>query len=175
MARDALASGPYDALLLVAADELPDDKQLMNTRLSILSDGAAAVVVSATASPAGTRASRINAVETEVGTDDDLRDPAWVIWTTMSPAQRAQAALDWALGADWRERAGNLFANHHKSSQVLLCSALGRLPVSLILGVVEDYAHGFSADILVTIDLLARRVGLRPGHLHLASANGPYT
>ncbi|MEU8925658.1 3-oxoacyl-[acyl-carrier-protein] synthase III C-terminal domain-containing protein [Kitasatospora sp. NPDC048545] len=174
LAAQALASGEHHRVLLLLADRVLDGDRSQADTLSVVSDGAAACLVTVEdPGPGGVRFA-VHGVSTVTGAvagaggaagDRILATVALAVAGTGEIARRTGRAVE-----DFDHL---LFPNYRTVAQQFLCSAMGVPLDRLLAGPVAEFGHCFSADSLVSLAHCADRGEIRPGAHVLAFGDGP--
>ncbi|BCJ68241.1 hypothetical protein [Polymorphospora rubra] len=159
--------------LLVTADQARGRPRMMTGPLSVLSDGAAAVLATREA-PAAGPALRVHGVAVRADAQGGAADvsPAGQRRTVLL-GRSAAAGLKDVSGLGPRDYTHALFNNYRLSSQRFLAGAAGFAAAQLLPGPVGEYGHGFAADLLVNCALFFRAGAFEPGARLALSATGP--
>jgi 3-oxoacyl-[acyl-carrier-protein] synthase-3 len=173
LARQALASGAHQRILLVLADRVLDDDRSQVHSLSVLSDGAASCLV--TSEPTRSAGAQFAAHEVVTVTEFEsaLPDPSGegaLAMVAMSVA--GAAAITRQTGQEVTDYDHLVFPNYRIITQQFLCSAMGVPRERLLIGPAAEFGHCFSADILVTLARCASTGQIKTGDHILACANG---
>ncbi|MFB6396113.1 hypothetical protein [Polymorphospora lycopeni] len=172
---DALLSRhPAGSALIVTADRVASGRgRMMTGPLSVLSDGAAAVLATREA-PAARPALRVHGVAVRTDAQGGTADvsPAGQRRTVLL-GRSAAAGLKEVTGLGPRDYTHALFNNYRLSSQRFLAGAAGFAAAQLVPGPVADHGHSFAADLLVNCALFARAGTFEPGARLALSATGP--
>jgi 3-oxoacyl-[acyl-carrier-protein] synthase-3 len=174
VAEDALGSGRHDRILLVLADRAAKQPRIMDSGMSVCSDGAVACVVTRTSEELPHGEIVLHGTST-VTRARPMGRPADRILGSARLAAGAVAQLTAATGLTPERFHHVLFGNYRKGSQRFLTTALRMPQEKLLVGPIADYGHCFSADLLVTFDLYIRDGRLKSGDFVLGSAMGPYS
>jgi 3-oxoacyl-[acyl-carrier-protein] synthase III len=176
VAREALHSGARDRVLLVLADRALDGDRIMLSGLSVFSDGAASCVVTRDAGEPGGPVFKVesSATVTRVELDSASTGDRGIL-SIVSMAVDGVARIVQDTGYRVTDFSHVIFANYRVVSQKFLASAMGLPADRLLIGPVGEFAHCFSADILVNLDMFAAAGQIKPGGRVLASATGPYS
>ncbi|MFV2104395.1 3-oxoacyl-[acyl-carrier-protein] synthase III C-terminal domain-containing protein [Micromonospora sp. LOL_024] len=176
VARDALRGGTYRRILLLLADRAVTGSRLMNSGMSIFSDGAAACMVT-DGTAAGDDGLRFSvhgiSVRTRSGGDAGLGEMDML--SLVELAGGGVADLLQATGQRPEDFRHVVFGNYRIFSQHFLAAATGVPTERLLIGPIAEYGHCFSADILVTLDRYAAQGRVAPGDHLLAAATGPHS
>ena len=176
LARQALAAGEHRQVLILLADKVIDGDRSQADKLSVVSDGAAACLV--TAEPPNTDGVRFAVHGISTVTDSDAASGSEAgdrILATVALATAGAAAI-----ADQTGRAADdfdhlLFPNYRAVAQQFLCSALGVPLEKLLFGPMAEFGHCFSADGLVSLAHCVSTDEIRPGEHVLAFGDGQYS
>lgn len=169
-ARGLLATS--SAVLLITSDRIGSDPRMMPDGLSVLSDGAAAVLATRDAPTAGSPTFVVHDLSIGVNTAGSTTAAGLgaqrrtVQLARKAVAQSARSPKDFTFA---------LFSNYRLSAQKFMCGAGGFSAQQLLVGPVQEYAHAFAADLLVNCDLLARAGDIKPGDRLALSATGPHS
>jgi 3-oxoacyl-[acyl-carrier-protein] synthase III len=168
LAQGLLASS--SAILLITSDQIGSEPRMMPDGLSVLSDGAAAVLATRDAPVAGSPTFVVS----------DLSISVDAVGSTSSAglgAQRRAVQLGRRAVAESarspKDFTWALFNNYRLSAQKFMCGAGGFSAQQLLLGRVQEHAHAFAADLLVNCDLMTRAGDIKPGDRLALSATGP--
>jgi 3-oxoacyl-[acyl-carrier-protein] synthase III len=178
LARQALASGENSRVLLVLADKALDGDRNPANRLSVISDGAVACLVTGTPSGLDGAEFAVRAVTTI--TDIQAASSAAVgsaaadqrVLSTVTLSVAGVTAVTAQTGRELADFDHLVFPNYRKGIQEFLCSAMGSPPEHLLVGPMAEFGHCFSADILMTLGHCAGTGQIRPGDHVLASCDG---
>ncbi|MEK8174186.1 phosphopantetheine-binding protein [Streptomyces sp. M19] len=174
VAGQALASGDSERVLLIAADRV-ELGHVLNNGLSVLSDGAAACLLTAA------RRSCRPLLPGGGGRDENPcreRSAAAPDRGLLSMLGLAEDCVEEVLRKTGRrldDFDGVVFGNYRAVSQKFLAAAMGLSDDRLLLGDIADLAHSFSADLLVTLEQLSTAGRLKAGARVLAAATGPHS
>ena len=168
VAQGLLASS--SAVLLITCDQIGSEPRMMPDGLSVLSDGAAAVLATREAPAAGSPTFVVHNVSISVDTAGSTtsaglgakRRAVRLGRKAVAGSARSPEDFTWAL-----------FSNYRLSAQKFMCGAGGFSAEQLLLGPVQEHAHAFAADLLVNCDLLTRAGDIKPGDRLALSATGP--
>jgi 3-oxoacyl-[acyl-carrier-protein] synthase III len=176
LAQQILYSRAHDRVLLVLADRAADGDRSHVRGLSVFSDGAVSCLLTRDLIESASTRFIANAVATVTGTDHYLADTGGN--GIMSMAFLAAKGVESVLresGRDLRDFNHIVFGNYRITTQRFLCSAIGAAMDRLLIGPIAEFAHCFSADILVTLDIYAESGRIKPGEHILACATGLYS
>jgi 3-oxoacyl-[acyl-carrier-protein] synthase III len=168
LAQGLIASS--SAILLITSDLIGSEARMMPDGLSVLSDGAAAVLATRDAPAAGSPTFVVHDVSISVNTADSTtsaglgaqRRTVRLGRKAVAGSARSPKDFTWAL-----------FNNYRLSAQKFMCGAGGFSAQQLLLGPVQEHAHAFAADLLVNCDLLTRAGDIKVGDRLALSATGP--
>lgn len=168
-----VATDQADAILLVASDRAVDRPRMMPSGVSVLSDGAAAVMA-ARRPAAGARnfALRGVAMKSDARGETAANTPAAQL-RTVHLARAAFDGLHRRTGLQPSHYQHAIFNNFRASSQRFLAAAAGFTENQLILAPVSEFGHCFAIDTIVTLELLASRSRFAQGDRLALSATGP--
>jgi 3-oxoacyl-[acyl-carrier-protein] synthase III len=175
VAADALAVGRCTRVLLLLADRARPGERIMTTGLSVLSDGAAACVVTSDQDADGTGVYTVDGTVTVVRVDpagDSSAERG--ILGSVGLAATCVERLRVVTGHAPEDFQHLVLGNYRVPSQQFMAAALG-LRSRLLLGEVADLGHCFSADLLVTLDQRRADGTLAAGDRVLAAATGPHS
>lgn len=176
LARQALAGGEHRQALILLADKVIDGDRSQANKLSVVSDGAAACLV--TAEPPGANGVQfaVNGISTVTDTDA-ASDPAdgGRILATVALAAAGAAQIAGQTGREAKAFDHLLFPNYRVVAQQFLCSALSVPLEKLLFGPMAEFGHCFSADSLVSLAHCADFDEIRPGEHVLAFGDGQYS
>ncbi|GLK99168.1 hypothetical protein [Dactylosporangium matsuzakiense] len=164
------------AVLLITSDGARGGPRMMSDNLSVLSDGAAAVLVTRDAPAAPAPAFAVHDVV--IAGDLSRRSDHAGLYGQRQAVQlgrAAAAALRAKSGAVPADFAWAMFNNYRLATQRFLSGAAGFKAPQLLLGPVAEHAHSFAADLLVNCDVLSRSKALSPGDRVALSSTGPHT
>lgn len=176
LARQALAGGEHRQVLVVLADKVIDGDRSQADKLSVVSDGAAACLV--TAEPPDTDDVRFAVDGISTVTDSDAASDSEAggrILATVALAAAGTAAITVHTGREVTDFDHLLFPNYRAVAQQFLCSALGVPMEKLLFGPMAEFGHCFSSDSLVSLAHCADTGEIRPGDHVLAFADGQYS
>jgi 3-oxoacyl-[acyl-carrier-protein] synthase-3 len=176
LARQALAGGEHRQVLILLADKVIDGDRSQADKLSVVSDGAAACLV--TAEPPDTDGARFAVHGISTVTDTDAASGAEAgdrILATVALAAAGAAAIAGQTGREAKDFDHLLFPNYRAVAQQFLCSALGVGLEKLLFGPMAEFGHCFSADSLVSLAHCANTDEIRPGEHVLAFGDGQYS
>lgn len=174
LARQALASGEHRRVLLLLADKALDGNRNPANRLSVISDGAVACLV--TDRPSGFGGAKFAVHGMTAMADLHATDPGEADDTVMSTVALSVAgatAITDQTGRELKDFDHLVFPNYRMITQQFLCSAMGVPPERLLVGPMAEFGHCFSADILMTLGHCANTGQIRPNDHVLASSDGP--
>jgi 3-oxoacyl-[acyl-carrier-protein] synthase III len=174
LARQALASGEHSTVLLLLADKALDGDRKSANRLSVISDGAVACLV--TDRPPGFGGAKFTINGMEAITDLHAANPAEAddsIMSTVAQSVAGVTAITHQTGRELKDFDHLVFPNYRMINQQFLCSAMGAPLEQLLVGPMAEFGHCFSADILMTLGHCADTGQIRPGDQVLASCDGP--
>lgn len=176
LARQALASGEHRQVLIILADKVIDGDRSQADKLSVVSDGAAACLI--TAEPPDTDGVRfaVNGISTVTDSDAASGHEAGDrILATVALAAAGAAAITEETGREAKDFDHLLFPNYRAVAQQFLCSALGVPVDKLLVGPMAEFGHCFSADSLVSLAHCANTNEIRPSEHVLAFGDGQYS
>ncbi|HJP73670.1 MAG TPA: 3-oxoacyl-[acyl-carrier-protein] synthase III C-terminal domain-containing protein [Pseudonocardiaceae bacterium] len=176
LARQALASGEHRQVLILLADKVIDGDRSQADKLSVVSDGAAACLV--TTEPPGIDGVRfaVNGISTVTDTEATSGSEAGDrILATVALAAAGTAAIAGQTGRVAKDFDHLLFPNYRAIAQQFLCSALAVPLDKLLFGPMAEFGHCFSADSLVSLAHCASTDEIRPGEHVLAFGDGQYS
>lgn len=175
IAQDAIGSGRRRRVLLLLADRARPGERVMSTGLSVLSDGAAACLVTGSTSDTAGPRFVMDATSTAVRVDRKAgagQDEG--ILGTVALAASSVRGIAAATGREPDDYQHLILGNYRIASQLFMAAAVG-MKQKLVLGSVADLGHCFSADALVTLDQRRADGTLAEGDLVLAAATGTYS
>jgi 3-oxoacyl-[acyl-carrier-protein] synthase-3 len=175
VATDALGSGRRDRVLVVVADHVMGGPRVMDSGMSVFSDGAAACVVTRDREDGAPGGFTIAGIADRIQVDVDDRSPDGSLMSSVRLAEECVADIGNATGWKKGDVRYAIFGNYRVISQKFLVAALGLPQKKLLVGAIAEFAHCFSADLLVTLDQYARTDVIRSGDRVLASAIGPHS
>lgn len=164
------------AVLLITSDQAGTMPRMMSDNLSVLSDGAAAVLVTrdVPASPAPAFAVH-GCVIAGDATGQAGHAGLYAQRQAVQLGRAAVAALRSSTGAAPADFTWAMFNNYRLSTQRFLTGAAGFTAPQLLVGPVAEHAHAFSADVLVNCDVLCSTKVLNAGDRLALSSTGPHT
>jgi 3-oxoacyl-[acyl-carrier-protein] synthase III len=176
VARDALYSGQHDQVLLILADRVLDGDRSMINGLSVLSDGAASCLVTreAAENPGGQFKIEASTIVTRIESSRAGAEAQGLLSIVSMAVDGVQDALR-QTELESSDFSRIMFANYRLTSQRFLAKAMGFPGDRLLLGRIAEFAHCFSADILITLDQAAAAGEVQPGERVLASATGRHS
>lgn len=173
-ARQALASGEHRSVLLLLADKVLDGDRNPASRLSVISDGAVACLV--TDRPTDFGGAKFAVHGMAAITDLHAANPGEAgegIMSTVALPIAGAAAITQQTGRELKDFDHLVFPNYRVIIQEFLCSAMGAPPERLLVGPIAEFGHCLSADILMTLRHCANSGQIRPNDHVLASCDGP--
>lgn len=176
LARQALASGEHHQVLILLADKVIDGDRSQADKLSVVSDGAAACLVTAEPPDAGDVRFAVHGISTV--TDPDAASGSEAgdrILATVALAAAGAAAITGHTGRDAVDFDHLLFPNYRAVAQQFLCSALGAPLERLLFGPMAEFGHCFSADSLVSLAHCSNTDEIRVGDHVLAFGDGQHS
>lgn len=174
LARQAIASGEHSRVLLLLADKTLDGDRNPANRLSVLSDGAVACLI--TDAPTSFSGAVFAVHGITAITDLDADSPGETgerITSTVALSVAGVTAITQETGRELKDFDHLIFPNYRMIIQQFLCSAMGAPLEQLLLGPMAEFGHCFSADILMTLRHCASTGQIRPKDHLLASCDGP--
>ncbi|WP_441247695.1 3-oxoacyl-[acyl-carrier-protein] synthase III C-terminal domain-containing protein [Kitasatospora sp. McL0602] len=173
LAEQAIAAGEHRRVLVLLADRVLDGDRSQADTLSVVSDGAAACLVTAEALDVAGARYAVHAVSTATDSTAAAGEEGDRILGTVALSGTATGAVTRRTGREPADFDHLLFPNYRTISQQFLCSAMG-VPVDrLLVGPVAEFGHCFSADVLVSLAHCADTGQIRPGDHVLAFGDGP--
>jgi 3-oxoacyl-[acyl-carrier-protein] synthase III len=174
LARQALASGEHSQVLLLLADKALDGDRNPANRLSVISDGAVACLVTGVSPGFGGAKFAVHGMTAST----DLRaansgEAGQRIMSTVALSVAGVTAITQQTGRELEDFDHLVFPNYRMSIQEFLCSAMGAPLEQLLVGPMAEFGHCFSADILMTLRHCANTGQIRPNDHVLASCDGP--
>ncbi|MFF2354892.1 3-oxoacyl-[acyl-carrier-protein] synthase III C-terminal domain-containing protein [Kitasatospora sp. NPDC058115] len=176
LAEQAVGSGAHRRVLVLLADRVLDGDRSQADRLSVVSDGAAACLVSAEPLDAPGPRYAVHGVSTATAAATPAATPGGDgdrILGTVALSVTATGAITRRTGRQPADFDHLLFPNYRTISQQFLCSAMGAPVDRLLIGPVAEFGHCFSADVLVSLAHCADTGRIRPGDHVLAFGDGP--
>lgn len=174
LAGQALASGEHSRVLLLLADKaLGGDRNPANG-LSVISDGAAACLV--TGLPPDFDGAKFAVYGMTASTDLQAADSGEAgqrIMSTVALSVAGITTITRQTGRDLADFDHLVFPNYRLNAQQFLCSAMGAPLRQLLAGPIAEFGHCFSADILMTLQCCAGTGQIKPREHVLASCDGP--
>ncbi|GLK99201.1 hypothetical protein [Dactylosporangium matsuzakiense] len=171
IARGLLHDTP--AVLIITSDGAGTLPRLMPDNLSVLSDGAAAVLATREAPAAPAPVFAVHGCV--VAGDAAIQAGMYTQRKTVQLGRAAAAALRADTGVVPADFTWAMFNNYRLSSQRFFAGAAGFRASQLLVGPVAEHAHAFSADVLVNCDVLSRAKVLNAGDRVALSSTGPRT
>jgi 3-oxoacyl-[acyl-carrier-protein] synthase III len=177
-ARNMLYSRAYDRVLLVVADRETDGDRSHIRGLSVFSDGAVSCLLTRDLIESAVTRFMLDAAATvtNIGSSITGRNAAGMcgheVLSMAALAAKGAAAILEESGRGMRDFNHIVFNNYRITTQRFLCSAMGASLDQLLLGPIAEFAHCFSADILVTLDMYAESGQIKSGERVLACTNG---
>jgi 3-oxoacyl-[acyl-carrier-protein] synthase III len=177
-ARNMLHARAYEGVLLVLADRDTEDDRSHIRGLSVFSDGAVSCLLTREPAESATARFAVDAVTCVTDIDFGTTGPGpaagngHAILSMAALAAKSAAAVHLESGREIQDFDHIVFSNYRITTQRFLCSALGASMDQLLLGPIEEFAHCFSADVLVTLDMYAETGRIKPGERVLACVNG---
>jgi 3-oxoacyl-[acyl-carrier-protein] synthase III len=173
VAGDVLGSGRRARILLVLADCARPGCRVMPSSLSVFSDGAVSCLATLDRPADGPFVS-VDAIatRTEVTSGGTGAAEESILSTVRLAADSVAEALR-ADGSRPEDFEHVLFANYRSAVQQFLVSAMKIPKHKLLTGLVSEYGHCFSADVLVSLERFLADGTLAPGDRVLAATIGP--
>ncbi len=174
LARQALGSGEHCTVLLLLADKVLDGDRNPASRLSVMSDGAVACLVTDRPADFGGAKFAVHGMATI--TDLHAANPGEAGERIMSAAAfpiAGATAITQQTGRELKDFDHLVFPNYRVIIQEFLSSAMGAPPERLLVGPIAEFGHCFSADVLITLRHCANTGQIRPNDHVLASSDGP--
>ncbi|MEV4831250.1 hypothetical protein AB0K25_23425 [Micromonospora sp. NPDC049257] len=170
------ATTDVDTVLVVTADRVVGRGRMMDAELSVLSDGAAAALVTRHRPAGDGLVLLVNGMALRSDWRGDLTDnsPAAQRRNVLLGRSAVKAARE-ATGRGPRDFTHALFNNYRLPAQRFLTGAAGYSFDQLLPGRLAAHAHEFAADLLVNADLLAADGVLTAGDRLALVATGPHS
>jgi len=174
VARQAIASGEHNCVLLLLADKALDGDRNPANRLSVVSDGAIACIATETAPRFGGAKFAVHGLITITGPHvGSPSEASGKILSTVALSIAAGTAITNETGRELEQFDYLIFPNYRIVSQQFLCSTMGVRLEQLLVGPMAELGHCFSADVLMTLAHCASTGQIRLNDNVLASFDGP--
>jgi 3-oxoacyl-[acyl-carrier-protein] synthase-3 len=175
-ANALLTEGRVESILVLTADRVGPRRRLLPGALSVLSDGAAAVMATASPPARATPTFLLRGLAMSADARGGIADVGPMAQLrTVQLGRAAVAALRAGTGVGPKDFRYALFSNYRHSAIRFMAGAAGFSGDQLLPGPVAEFGHCFAADLLVNCDLMRAAGAFTTGDRLALSATGPHS